>query len=337
MTIYDETFGQFRPRPPLWRLAAVSVCQFVLAAMLANALASAYEAWVIWRSDVRPVVVEVTPWSTAFTRLRVRSGVEYGEKTKDPAFSFGRPVAPEDEGRSRVVTHVQGEHMQWNGYPVAALMAMSWLLVMLWPSSPRFGSRLFVHTFAEMLVVAAWCLAPHEVLYSSGLWYHMPTAAKVAGLLTMVMPFQLIWIERRAIAVLANVYTIDRRRRLLVIWLARAVVPALVLGGLAYAAAPRNSFLAWGYVMLLVATFIAAIRRPPERFEQLTDPELRRGFGVLVIAALAIGIASFAVFGIKKTRAVTITAREAKLQRWDELDFAQRPRDRQPRGADGGE
>jgi hypothetical protein len=158
--------------------------------------------------------------------------------------------------------------------PVTAALvalALAHAVAHLWPSHPALAARHWAFVLAETLAIVP------SIRYVAS---DDTAVALVVAFLGVVATFAL---ERRALAMLANVYDPQFLTRI-ELWLLRVVPACATFAALGFALRAWATF--WPAVVLALTAFTAALPRVKVRFEQLTRVELREAIAPLVVLLL---------------------------------------------------
>lgn len=155
----------------------------------------------------------------------------------------------------------------------AALIALvlAQAVAHLWPSHPALAARHWAFVLAETLAIVP-CVR-----------YAASDASAVALVVAFLGAASAFAFERRALAMLANVYDVRLLTRV-ELWLLRVVPCAIAFAGLGFALRAWATF--WPAATLAVIAFVAALAPVKSRFEQLTRVELREAVAPLVVLLL---------------------------------------------------
>jgi hypothetical protein len=152
-----------------------------------------------------------------------------------------------------------------------AALALAHAVAHLWPSHPALAARHWAFVLAETLAIVP------SIRYTAG---DPAPVALIVAFLGVVAAFAL---ERRALAMLANVYDLRFVTRL-ELWLLRIVPACAAFAALGFALRAWATF--WPAALLALTAFTAALTRVKVRFEQVTRVELREAVAPLVIVLL---------------------------------------------------
>lgn len=158
MAVYGEFTEQFRPRPTFWRLAVVSLSQFAIALLIANALVAIAEMGLL------VYVASPTRWVFHAT----------------PASTLPRLADPEPQITAAIAF---------------ALVLLGAIVLTLWPTRNTLARRLFVSVFAQAIgVFGATAFAfRHASLLGmavglAALWLCARAELRAIGVLASIVP-----------------------------------------------------------------------------------------------------------------------------------------------------
>lgn len=280
MSVYGEFDDRFRPRPPAGRLAILSVCQFVIAVWVANALVSTADM-LVWRMAKveRAWIVYLPPWTT----LKAEAA---------------RHIAP----------LAQHEYERLTPTITGALVFLG-VLLFFWPWRQTAGGRLFSIRLAQCVAAFGGAFAlRHKADLSPPVLITLAVAACVviAG-------------EWSTNAVLAQVIDLRRPVSRLGQWFVRVVPGAIAVAATAYFAAERI-VLYVAVIFAALAFLANVIRAPAARYERIEKPGMGGAVAAaLLVAALILGGCGW-LFGFLPLRAphvVVITAHRVRIETWN--------------------
>ncbi len=268
MSIYGKPEWEFRPRPKSAVLLIVSTFAILLSAALTRLFLNAVDLGFAWSQGWKQVFVIYAPLA---------------ESPLSPFFA-SPPLDP------RYI---------WAPVVLAAASAgAALLLVVLWPSSDRLGSRLFVHILAGILTTIGVLAISFEPMAFNRIGERSAIPRLGWNALAMVCGLALIvFIERRRLQLLGNVEPVERGLQRLRIWILQipwgyAVLLLLALGNRWYAGASALA-------LTLIASFGAAMMRPgPGSFERLSRVNLRGSLILTPPLALAVIVSMCFTFGL---------------------------------------
>jgi hypothetical protein len=292
MSIYGEPDHQWRPRPTLWRLAAVSFCHFVLAAWLTNALLSSADLFLLQEAGVKGVwAIDLPPWSTLRTEA-ARSLLAPGQRVD-------MPVAAERVAES------------YAPILAGAALALALIVLYIWPGRQTLSSRLFAFALAQSLAAfGAASLYRASLSHVSKPLPYRFAAIAVAALICMAA-------EARANRLLANVLETDRPLRRVGYWLARLFPAMAAIAAAAWIAGDGAVAVAAGG-LALCTLFINLAHRPPQKFENVDEPLLREAAAAMLFVVVPLLAAAVWAFHLTPPhRLLLIEGGQPKLVSWD--------------------
>jgi len=217
------------------------------------------------------------------------------------------------------------------GTAIAIPLIVALVLVFFFPTTQKISGRLNLHTFA-MCLVAFGTLAPvvdpglfRDFRLFSGL-EREPSLGIVAGA-AVVLAVVLVFVERRAVRILGNVYDTSTPGKRLYIWLLRIPLPFALLATLAQMSGWSAGAIA--ALVVIAATFFETISHLPSvAHEAFSDVRMREAAATWpVVAAILIG-ASLWAFGSDllqlPKRAVRIEENKPSFVRLDKLQGSQK-------------
>ena len=281
MSVYGGFDDRFRPRPSAARLALLSVCQFVIAVWVANALVSTADM-AVWRAAKveRAWIVYLPPWTTM-----------------------------KAEAARRIVPLAQREYQRFTPFITGGFALVGLLLLFIWPGRQTLGSRLFSVRLAQ-------CIA----LFGSGFALRRnadlspPVLAAIAVAACIVIAGE--WQTNNVLAQM-----IDLRRAVFRLgqWLVRVVPGAIAVGAAAYFANER--IVLYIALIFAVLTLLAnAVRAPVARYERVEHVDMAVAMAISFLIATVIVAGCGFAFGlapIRAPRVVLVTPHAARIEPWD--------------------
>ncbi|HVR44903.1 MAG TPA: hypothetical protein VMS56_15835 [Thermoanaerobaculia bacterium] len=254
MTIYGEFDAQFRKKPAIWRILVIAVSSAAIASVLVS--------------------------------LLVGLAVGILGRGHDPegvaAFGLFAPPVFLASPLFDAALHTQPSFPWIVG---AVALACAVVLLFFWPGNPTLASQILLGTHAAALIAfGAMALCIESILARR---VFLREVSQVAGegavlLLTIVLA---VAGERKIIAVLANLVSMQSPARRIALWLVRLAIPFGILGFLGWAEGSLATAAAAGAFLLV--TLVENLTRPPATgLLQLRDVEMREAAATLPIVAI---------------------------------------------------
>lgn len=290
MTIYGEWNDQFRPRPKKSALALFSTAALLIALAL---------SWTLYS------VVQV---ASAESHTAERDFPLFAPLAQQSTVFRSAPHA--GDGRDLIA-------------PTAAVVFAVLLLTVV-PTSSKASHRLGIHAAAMASMLYTWSrafeLSPATWLEGdlsiSGLWRPVALVAGYA-----LFDFA----ERRRNQLLGNFEKTDTPLQRLALWAVCTALPLTVIAIVSLLAG-YGALLFSALVALAVTCFVNVARRPSQRFEELTEVEMREAsfaapILAVVISAVYIWAFGFPLFG-QRTRAVLLGDKRPRFASLKEVEMA---------------
>lgn len=283
MSVYGEFDDRFRARPAAGRLALISICHFVIAVWIANALVSTADM-AVWRvaKVERAWIVYVPPWTTL-----------------------------KAEAARRIVPVAQREYERLTPLITGGLVLLGLLLLFFWPGRQALGSRLFSVRLAQCIALFGAGFALRRKADLSP-----PVLVEIAVAACIVVAGE--WQTNNVVAQI-----IDLRRAAFRLgqWLVRVVPGSLAVGAAAYFANERI-VLYMAFVLAVLTFFANLVRAPVARYERIENVQMGAATAVSFLIAAAIAAGSWWLFGflpLRAPRVVVVTPHAARMETWDRL------------------
>lgn len=286
MGIYGEFDERFRPRPAWWRLLLTGLGQLVIAVWITNAAVSAIDMALLRTADVERIwIADATPWSTLRTQI---------VRQTNPASDFA--------------IRASRAHLDVALWVGAAFLALCVLLLFVWPGRQSLASRLFRATFVQALAAfGAAAFVPRGAWLESDVRFLvLPAGAVVVCLIA----------EFLALRVYANVADLSGPGARIGFWALRMLPGCALLAVACWLSAYRTG--AACAAGLAAVTLVACIvRRPPNRWERLAEPDLRNAAAALPLLAAVLVAASVWAYGLPASRTVVVQNNRPRILGWE--------------------
>ncbi|MEO8034316.1 MAG: hypothetical protein ABI837_07770 [Acidobacteriota bacterium] len=291
MTIYAEFDDEFRPRPALWRMAVVGVCQLILAVWLVQAAMSAADMAILRKARVEKLwIVDAVPWQTL----------------------KGDLAKPDRGDVSDFAVRADREYASWNHIAAGAFVVLALLVLFFVPGSLSLANRLFTITFAQACAVFGGAFGLRRCLSAV---CHGPELILLAAI-GLVAAIVVLTGEWKVSAMLAGIFTMSPGRRI-AIWAARMLPGCAALAAISWYA--HNQVELGCAVTLAALTLVAnLIRKPASSGERVDGVELVEASAALPAIVAILLAAAFWAFGIG-ARAVLVSEGRARRVAWSEV------------------
>jgi hypothetical protein len=291
MTIYAEFDGEFRPRPPLWRIALLGLCQLTLAVWLVQSLVSVADMLILRKARVEKMwIIDAVPWQTL-----------KGDLTR-----------PDRGDVSDVALRADREYAALNDFVAGGFVVGALLILFFISLSTSLASRLFTITFVQTCAAFGGAFGLRRCLSAV---CHGPQVIALAAT-ALVAAFVVCMAEWKLNAMLAGVLTMTPGQRL-AIWSCR-----MLPGSAAVAAA---CWLAHNETGLQCAAALAAltlvanlIRRPAPSGERIDEVELVEATAATAAIVALLLAAIVWLFGFD-ARAVVLNDKGFTRPTWAEV------------------
>ncbi|GEM_PF-2068691 len=255
--MYANFDARYRPKPSRWRIALVSLCQFLFGVTLTNAIVSVADIAVMRAAPGMPDVwiLYAAPWMTLKQNLpRIVKAYDFRA-----AFFIA----------------------------TGGLLIVSLVAAYLWPARQSIASRLWAVTLGQTLAAFGAALFPFRGWESiDPLLYAAPVLAAIictAG-------------EWNAITLLGGYHDLNSPLQRVAMWFLRVAPGLALIGGASYGIRYMwGVYAAAG--LAIVTLFANLIRKPSRLLETMRDVEMKEAAAALPFAtAILIGGIAF-VFG----------------------------------------
>ncbi|MGH9457461.1 MAG: hypothetical protein ACRD2J_07440 [Thermoanaerobaculia bacterium] len=264
MTIYGEFDSQFRKKPAVWRLFVIGLAAALIASVVVSLLVG----------------------------LAVGMGGKATQVRETALVLFVPPVVV----GSPLLDAAMGT---WRIFPiVTAAMAVILAIVIIWfwPADPTLAWQIVLNELASALVTfAGLTIAAESILARRS---YLRSVAEVAGEIAIVVVALVVAVlaERKLVAILSNLVSMESPARRVGMWLARIAIPFSLLGALAWFEGSLATALAVG-AFLVVTLFENLAHRPVPAFVQLRDVQMTEAAATLPLIAAALVAGSVWLFG----------------------------------------
>ncbi|HUP64250.1 MAG TPA: hypothetical protein VM557_03110 [Thermoanaerobaculia bacterium] len=264
MTIYGEFDSQFRARPAAWRMLLVAFGTLLIAAFSVSVLLAA-----------------------------VIAAAGRAHRPESAAVAFQAPPLPSfgllfEAG----IATVPSLHL------IIAAIAVALALVMafIWPISPRLSSQVAISIRAQALLafgviapVLAFVMIRRQLIDGPAELIEEIVAVVAAAV-------AIIAVERRHVALLAEILPLDSPLHRLKWWMVRLAIPFAIVGGLAWLTG--HLAIAAGAAAVLGLTLIETLSRAPRsRFLEWKDVAMKEAAATIPLIAVVIVAAAVWAFG----------------------------------------
>jgi hypothetical protein len=209
---------------------------------------------------------------------------------------------------------------------VAAVALLTALFAAFYPASQKVANQLAIDAICAPIVATgcAATLADVGLVRALSRWKELPELASAGMVAAVVFALLLIvvWLERRAISLLGNLFAIDTPANRLLLWALRIPLPWAAFAGLCWATRWWGGVIAAAGVIVLTLVD-DLVRFPALRYQTLDRPKMHEGLAAALIAALVLAAGSVWAFGLPAAqipaRALVIEKGSASLVPVSEL------------------
>lgn len=294
VSIYGESSNQFRPRPAGWVLVSFTLFSTLIGLALGPLLYS-------------------------FARTLVTRALR-----SDYLLNIHAPIGANP---AIGLFPLHSNHIVIGALIAVAVVAvLTTAFIAVYPASQTLSSRLALHSIgtATLASGAIATTADLGLLRSLSRWKEISEIASggtLAGVV-LVLLFVVVWLERRMVSLLGNLFETGNPLQRLGLWALRVPLPWTGFGVAAFLSDWWGGIIAAAGV--LAATFVDnLVHYPNLRYETLEHPKMYEGLAAAVITAVILGGCSALAFGFPAARlapkAVVLEAGKVSIVRVSDL------------------
>lgn len=183
----------------------------------------------------------------------------------------------------------------------AAVALVTTLFIAFYPASQKLANRLALDSIgtAVIAVGAVATIADQGLLRAVSRWKELSELESAGALAAAVLALLvvLVWLERRTMSLMGNLFEVDRPSRRMMLWALRVPLPWAAFAGLCTLGRWWGGVIAAAGV-ILVTLVDDLVHFPALRYEALDRPKMHEGLAGALIAALILGAGSVWAFGL---------------------------------------